>query len=26
LNIYEIDHFEAPEMRKDLLDFLKREL
>jgi len=26
LNIYEIGHFETPEMRKDLLDFLKREL
>ena len=26
LNIYEIGHHETPEMRKDLLDFLKREL
>jgi acetyl esterase/lipase len=26
LNIYDIGHFETPEMRKDLLDFLKREL
>ncbi|MDR2234247.1 MAG: twin-arginine translocation signal domain-containing protein [Tannerella sp.] len=26
LNIYDTDHFETPEMRKDLLDFLKREL
>jgi hypothetical protein len=26
LNIYDVAHFETPEMRKDLLDFLKREL
>jgi len=26
LNIYDIGHFETPEMRKDLLDFLEREL
>ena len=26
LNIYDTEHFETPEMRKDLLDFLKREL
>jgi len=26
LNIYDTDHFETPQMRKDLLDFLKREL
>jgi len=26
LNIYDTDHFELPEMRKDVLDFLKREL
>lgn len=26
LNIYEIGHHETPQMRKDLLDFLKREL
>jgi len=26
LNIYEIGHHETPEMRKDLLDFLRREL
>ena len=26
LNIYDIGHFETPEMRKDLLEFLKREL
>jgi len=26
LNIYDIGHFETPEMRKDLLDFLQRQL
>ena len=26
LNIYDTEHFETPEMRKDLLDFLKQEL
>ena len=26
LNIYDIDHFETPEMREDLLDFLRIEL
>jgi len=26
LNIYDIGHFELPEMRKDLLAFLKHEL